>query len=123
MLIGNKSDLEPKRQVTYEGTKKKNDEKNKWKIKIQKNCFKIEGQRFANENGLVFMETSAKTDTNVDQAFLETAQKVILKTVHSFFIYSCFFFLFFSLFRFMIKLGREYPIWNHLYQQKTKEWM
>lgn len=52
MLIGNKSDLE-KREVSFE-----------------------EGEQFANENGLIFLETSAKTASNVEEAFLKTAQKI-----------------------------------------------
>ncbi len=52
MLIGNKSDLE-KREVSYE-----------------------EGENFAKENGLIFLETSAKTAQNVEEAFLKTAQKI-----------------------------------------------
>ena len=52
MLIGNKSDLE-KREVSYE-----------------------EGEKFAQENGLIFLETSAKTAQNVEEAFLKTAQKI-----------------------------------------------
>lgn len=52
MLIGNKSDLE-KREVSYE-----------------------EGEKFAQENGLIFLETSAKTAQNVEEAFLQTAQKI-----------------------------------------------
>ena len=47
MLIGNKSDLESKRQVTKE-----------------------EGEQFAQEHGLFFIETSAKTATNVDEVRL-----------------------------------------------------
>ena len=43
MLIGNKCDREVERQVTFE-----------------------EGQRFAEENNLFFIETSAKTAVNVD---------------------------------------------------------
>ncbi|AYU81761.1 Ras-related protein RAB2B, putative [Leishmania donovani] len=50
MLIGNKCDLESKRQVSRE-----------------------EGEAFARCNGLMFMETSAKTSQNVDDAFLHTA--------------------------------------------------
>ncbi|CAC9525607.1 putative ras-related protein rab-2a [Leishmania infantum JPCM5] len=50
MLIGNKCDLESKRQVSRE-----------------------EGEAFARCNGLMFMETSAKTSQNVDDAFLQTA--------------------------------------------------
>ena len=43
MLIGNKSDLEHRRAVSSE-----------------------EGQQFAQEHGLVFLETSAKTAANVE---------------------------------------------------------
>lgn len=52
MLIGNKSDLE-KREVAFE-----------------------EGEKFAKDNGLIFLETSAKTAQNVEEAFLKTAQKI-----------------------------------------------
>jgi len=53
MLIGNKSDLEHRRQVSHE-----------------------EGAKFAKENGLIFLETSAKTAANVEEAFIHTAQKI-----------------------------------------------
>merc|ERR1712003_321713 len=53
MLIGNKNDLEHRRQVTYE-----------------------EGKAFAEANGLIFLETSAKTAHNVEQAFLKTAEVI-----------------------------------------------
>lgn len=53
MLIGNKSDLEHRRQVSKE-----------------------EGQRFAKEHNLIFLETSAKTAANVEQAFIDTAEKI-----------------------------------------------
>lgn len=53
MLIGNKSDLEHRRAVSTE-----------------------EGEKFAEENGLIFMETSAKTALNVEQAFINTADKI-----------------------------------------------
>jgi len=56
MLIGNKSDLEHRRAVTFE-----------------------EGQQFANEHGLIFLETSAKTAANVEDAFLGTAKKIYEK--------------------------------------------
>ena len=44
MLIGNKSDLEHRRAVSYK-----------------------EGEQFAEQNGLVFLETSAKSAANVEQ--------------------------------------------------------
>jgi GTPase SAR1 family protein len=44
MLIGNKSDLQHRRAVSTE-----------------------EGEQFAKENGLIFMETSAKTAHNVEE--------------------------------------------------------
>ena len=50
MLIGNKSDQDARRQVSTE-----------------------EGERFARENGLIFMETSAKTAVNVEESFLKTS--------------------------------------------------
>lgn len=53
MLIGNKSDLQHKRQVSRE-----------------------RGEAFARENGLIFMETSAKTDDNVEKAFTNTASQI-----------------------------------------------
>eukprot|EP01132_Coremiostelium_polycephalum_P004582 gene4582-5719_t len=56
ILIGNKSDLEHKRAVTYE-----------------------EGEQFAKENGLIFLETSAKTASNVEEAFINTAKEIYQK--------------------------------------------
>jgi len=56
MLIGNKSDLEHKRAVSHE-----------------------EGEQFAKENGLIFIETSAKTAANVEEAFINTAKKIYEK--------------------------------------------
>ena len=53
MLIGNKSDLEHRRQVSVE-----------------------EGEQFAKEHGLIFLETSARTAANVEEAFIQTAQKI-----------------------------------------------
>uniref|UniRef100_A0A0M3HWC9 Ras-related protein Rab-14 n=1 Tax=Ascaris lumbricoides TaxID=6252 RepID=A0A0M3HWC9_ASCLU len=52
-LIGNKSDLDGQRDVTYE-----------------------EAKTFADENGLTFLECSAKTGDNVEDAFLDTARKI-----------------------------------------------
>ncbi|KAL3532354.1 hypothetical protein ACH5RR_005875 [Cinchona calisaya] len=50
MLIGNKSDLDSKRTVSTE-----------------------EGSEFAQKNGLIFVECSAKTAQNVEEAFVCTA--------------------------------------------------
>ncbi|XP_048373815.1 ras-related protein Rab-2B isoform X2 [Sphaerodactylus townsendi] len=56
MLIGNKSDLEHRRAVKKE-----------------------EGEAFARQHGMIFMETSAKTATNVKEAFLATARTIYKK--------------------------------------------
>lgn len=53
MLIGNKSDLEAKRAVSYE-----------------------EGEAFAKDHGLFFMETSAKTSANVEEVNATGTQKM-----------------------------------------------
>lgn len=52
-LIGNKSDLVKRRSVTAE-----------------------EAQQFADENGLLYLETSAKTAEQVDDAFIRTANSI-----------------------------------------------
>ena len=56
MVIGNKNDLEAQRQVSRE-----------------------EGETFARENNLVFMEASAKTAENVEEAFFGTAKQILAK--------------------------------------------
>lgn len=55
-LVGNKTDLESRRVVSYE-----------------------EGQRFARENNLMFLETSAKTANNVEPTFMDTARAIYQK--------------------------------------------
>ncbi|SAM02110.1 hypothetical protein [Absidia glauca] len=58
VLVGNKSDLgENKRQVSYE-----------------------EAEQFAKDNGIsLFLETSAKSASNVEEVFVKTAEKVYEK--------------------------------------------
>ena len=38
-----------------------------------------EGEAFAREHGLIFMETSAKTAANVEEAFINTAKEIYEK--------------------------------------------
>ncbi|KAL9975225.1 hypothetical protein ACROYT_G012358 [Oculina patagonica] len=54
VLAGNKADLSSKRMVEYE-----------------------DAQSYAEENGLLFMETSAKTGMNVNEIFLAVGKKVL----------------------------------------------
>ena len=54
ILIGNKNDLEDKRQVSIE-----------------------EGESFASENNLLFLETSAKTSNNIAEAFNLSAIRIL----------------------------------------------
>ncbi|THU57476.1 hypothetical protein C4D60_Mb03t03930 [Musa balbisiana] len=56
MLIGNKCDLAHRRAVSTE-----------------------EGEQFAKEHGLIFMEASAKTAQNVEEAFTRTAATIYKK--------------------------------------------
>jgi Ras-related protein Rab-14 len=53
ILLGNKCDLDEQREVSFE-----------------------EASKFAEENGLLFLECSAKNGDNVEQAFLQTARKI-----------------------------------------------
>ena len=55
-LIGNKSDLEDKRQVSQE-----------------------EGKKYAEENNLVFYETSALNGNNIEEIFVQSATELIRK--------------------------------------------
>lgn len=54
ILVGNKNDLSDKREVSYE-----------------------EGEMFAQENELLFIETSAKTAENVEECFIKTIKEII----------------------------------------------
>ncbi len=53
LLIGNKTDLTKQREVSFE-----------------------EATKFAEENGLLFMETSAKDGTRVEEAFVSSARRI-----------------------------------------------
>lgn len=55
-LVGNKSDLEDERLVSVE-----------------------EAKLFAEQNNLLFVETSAKTGSNVDAAYINTAKEIMSK--------------------------------------------
>ncbi|KAL0377369.1 UNVERIFIED_CONTAM: cytochrome [Sesamum radiatum] len=56
LLVGNKSDLAHRRAVSKE-----------------------EGEQFAKENGLLFLEASASTGQNVEEAFTKTGAKILQK--------------------------------------------
>lgn len=56
ILVGNKKDLEEEREVTF-----------------------LEASRFAQENGLMFLETSAKTGDSVVEAFLKCSKNILAK--------------------------------------------
>jgi len=56
ILVGNKKDLEDEREVTF-----------------------IEASRFAQENNLMFLETSALTGDNVEEVFLKCARSIFSK--------------------------------------------
>nr|XP_013224542.2 ras-related protein Rab-4A [Columba livia] len=56
ILCGNKKDLDAEREVTF-----------------------LEASRFAQENELMFLETSALTGENVEEAFVQCARKILNK--------------------------------------------
>jgi GTPase SAR1 family protein len=60
ILIGNKADLVNERVIPSD-----------------------EGQRFAKERGLAYMETSAKTATNVQQAFERLVEQILSSKVQT----------------------------------------
>lgn len=56
VLVGNKIDLQEDREVTF-----------------------LEASRFAQENDLIFLETSAKSGENVDEVFMKCAKTIVNK--------------------------------------------
>ena len=58
MILGNRSEMEDKRVITKE-----------------------KGQVFAEMHGIRFLETSAKTKLNIDQAFEQLTQALLLKAI------------------------------------------
>lgn len=56
ILVGNKKDLEEEREVTF-----------------------LEASRFAQDNELLFLETSALTGDNVEETFLKCARSILMK--------------------------------------------
>jgi len=48
-------------------------------LEARREVKKEEGEAFAREHGLIFMETSAKTAANVEEAFIGTAKEIYLK--------------------------------------------
>lgn len=54
VLVGNKSDLDEKRKITYE-----------------------QGKAFADKHGMVFVETSAKDRVNIDEVFSIVANNIV----------------------------------------------
>ena len=62
VLVGNKTDLEDKRQITYE-----------------------EGEEFANRNNMQFFETSALNGNNIDKLFNDTVENIIKKMENNYY--------------------------------------
>ena len=58
LLVGNKVDLEDKRVIT-----------------------KIQAETFAHANGMVYVESSAKHGTNVQDVFMKTAASILEKVM------------------------------------------
>ncbi|KRZ10053.1 Ras-related protein Rab-4B [Trichinella zimbabwensis] len=56
ILIGNKKDLEDRREVTF-----------------------MEASQFAQENGMLFLETSALSGENIEETFLRCARSILTK--------------------------------------------
>jgi len=62
VLVGNKIDLEDKRQITYE-----------------------EGEDYANQNNMQFFETSALNGSNIDKMFNDNVESIIRKIENNYY--------------------------------------
>lgn len=51
-------------------------------LEARRDVKREEGEAFAREHGLIFMETSAKTAANVEEAFINTARCVSHRDPH-----------------------------------------
>ena len=60
MILGNKCDMEDKRVIPKE-----------------------RGEAIAKENGVRFLETSAKTNVNIDKAFMDLSESILDKTIEA----------------------------------------
>lgn len=59
IILGNKCDIEDKRVISKE-----------------------RGELIAKENGVMFIETSAKTNNNIEEAFVQLAECILEKTLN-----------------------------------------
>ena len=62
VLVGNKADLEDRREVTYE-----------------------EGSIYAQKNGMIFFETSAKTGKNIEEIFTNSSYEIAKRIENGFY--------------------------------------
>ena len=46
---------------------------------ITREVDRVEGERFAKENGLIFLETSAKSGNHIDEAFMRASKDIYHK--------------------------------------------
>ena len=52
---------------------------NKTDLENQRNVSKEEGQKFAEDNGLLFFETSAKDGSNIEEMFIQATSNIVQK--------------------------------------------
>lgn len=79
-LVGNKLDLARDDLDTQEDQDQTNDESNE---ENERQVPKEDAQAYADEAGLLFYETSAKSAYNVDNLFAAIAKKIPLENMHS----------------------------------------